>query len=400
MSSEAPPPPRPPSTSRRRNSKGKEKAVKTLTDFPVKEDTIDYGMDLGTRLLKLGQYNRHCTFIPTVVGYGKDEKNVKSTVIGHLAESCPEELGLSTFTYPVVDGLVDDWDAMSDILVRMSDEVYRHPPEQMSIACIVPVYRPKAQTMKLAEILFETVGLHAFSAVSAPRACHGMMWERDVVIDVGFSHTTVSVYDVNTREIQSVTVRSFGGRDVENRVLDLLATKGVSVSSHKALADVKNAVRSYSRSIPALGTDDLWSTKPEGVEVVIDGENVALTWEERLHVGNVLIERGLVEMIHECILKAPTECKDGIWRKGKVSFFGGVTLFAGLGHRIRSELMKVAPDGARFSVSAGPHLTDGMWAASTRAVDLSYREKLWTTHAAYEELGLIGFDREELEHQS
>lgn len=402
MSSEAPPPPRPPSTSRRRSSKGKEKiVVKTLSDFPINPDTIDYGMDLGTRLLKLGQYNRHCSFIPTVVGYGQGQIKEKKTVIGHTAENASVyiDLELSKVVYPVIDGCVADWDAMSDILVRMSDEVYRHSPEQMAIACIVPVYRPKAQTMKLAEILFETVGLHAFSAVSAPRACHGM-WNQDVVVDVGFSHTTVSVYDDNTREIESVTVRSFGGRDVENRVLAHLATKAVSVSSHKALADVKNAIRSYSGSIPAMGIDDVYLKQPEGVEVTIDGAKVAFSWEERLHVGNALIECGLVELIEECISKAPTECREGIWKSGRIAFLGGVTVFAGLGQRIQSELMKVAPEGARFRVVAGSMMAGGMWAASTRAVDLSHHEKLWTTNAAYKELGLIGFDREELEHQS
>ena len=147
----------------------------------------------------------------------------KDCLVGDDAQS---KRGWLTLKFPIVRGLVTDWDDMEKIWHQTFYEL-RVAPEECSVLMAEPLLNPKASRERMCKICFETFECLALSVVAqAVLALASAGRSTGVVLDSGEGLTrAVPVYAGNTLAHAVLTV-DLGGGDLTHYMEQLMGERG------------------------------------------------------------------------------------------------------------------------------------------------------------------------------
>ncbi len=135
-----------------------------------------------------------------------------------------------------------------------------------------------------------------------------------------------------------------------------------------------------------------------------DGKKISVAPATRVAMAEPLFEPsmlgqaggGLAQLVAECIrqrdrdgvLESQQHGKDGTdnWYRSVV-LGGASTMFAGLGPRLATELLRSAPDGCVPEVLAVPERAHGAWLGGSILSSLAVMSTMWVSKADYDENG-------------
>ncbi|KAJ3165810.1 Actin-like protein 6B [Irineochytrium annulatum] len=187
----------------------------------------------------------------TKAGYSGDDspKAVFPSFVGTLGESrfageskiyrWRENMDLVS---PLVDGVVDNWDALETLLKYSYDDRLRLDPAEHPLMFVEPAYNPRETREKLIELAFEKLNVPAFFLAKSPAlAAFAAGKSTALVIDSGADMTCVTpVHDGYVLK-KGVKKTKLAGNAVSDHAVAVLGSMGISITPQFVVAK-KNPV--------------------------------------------------------------------------------------------------------------------------------------------------------------
>jgi len=271
-------------------------------------------------------------------------------------------------TYPVKQGLVEDWDSMERLWQQCLYKYLRCDPEDHFVLLTEPPLNPPENREYTAEIMFETFGVKglyiAVSAVLALAASWTSQRSQEkglagsltgCVVDSGDGSTTVipvaEGYVIPScikhiplagRDITAFIQQSLRDRDERVPPEDILQVSqrikerhcyvapDVATEFAKYDADIKGNVTKYSEVHPKTGkewTIDVGYEKFVGPELFFSPE-----------IFSTDFTQSLSEIVDGVIQQVPVDCRRGLYRN--VVLAGGSTMFQNFHKRLQRDIKR------------------------------------------------------------
>lgn len=356
-------------------------------------------IDNGTGMLKAGYAGEMepRAVVPMILGRPKHVKllldNADQCFVGDVAGG---KRGALTLSYPIVNGIVRNWDDLETIWYHVFTNELRILPENHPILLTESPQNPRSNREKMAEIMFESFGVPAlYISIQAVLSLYASGRTTGMVLDCGEGVTNwVPVYDAYVIP-NGIIRRNLAGRDVTNYLKLLLTERGhkfVTTCEHEIARDVKENIcyvsidyetelkRSYSNN-----SCELNYRLPDGQLLRIGNE--------RFRAPELLFKPKLAGLeypgVHKTTLESITQCGMDV----RKSFFsnliltGGGSMFKGFPERLHRELQALVPSGVNVKILASPERKYSVWIGGAVLASLSSFNEMWVTRDEYDEVG-------------
>lgn len=379
-------------------------------------------LDNGTGLLKAGFANESLpreTF-PSIIGRPvlRSESSLRSSSGAGVKLSESEYMGDEAaqrrfglqISYPVVNGIVQDWDEMTKIWkYAFSSKKLNVVTEGAGIMLTEAPMNPRKNREKMLEVVFETFGFDRFwVGVQAVLALYGQGLTTGLVVDSGDGVTHVVPVYMNYQVQHAIRRLNFAGRDITTYLIKLLQMKGhffnrtadfetVREMKEKCCycpLDIKRE-RQLARETTVLTSQ---YKLPDDRMVTLDTERFEAP--EALFNPRLIEKegRGLSEMVWDSIEASDIDLRAKLYKT--IILSGGTTMLAGLPTRLKQDLSTMlenkvgGKDGdllkrAHIRVESPPHRKTVVFlGASTLANMLNaMHPDVWLTRSEYRENG-------------
>ncbi|CAH8587565.1 unnamed protein product [Dicrocoelium dendriticum] len=357
-------------------------------------------LDNGTGLLKAG-YAGEVTpraVVPMILGRPKQVK-LRTSIRngGFFARSgAGRKRGALALSYPIVNGVVHNWDDLETIWNHVFTNELRVLPEDHPILLTEAPLNPRTNREKLAELTFERFRAPAmYVSMPAVLALYASGRTTGLVLECGEGVTHwVPVFDAYI--IHNAIIRhNLAGRDVTNYLRKLLVERGNNFTTayeHEVVRDAKEKIcyvaLEFQRELQLFagkGSHGMNYRLPDGQKLQVGSERFCAP--ELLFNPN--LDGYELSGIHQTTYESITKC-DVDLRK---SFFesiiltGGGTMFEGFPERMKKELSAMAPKTVKVNILSTPERKYSVWIGGAVLASLSSFNEMWVTRREYEESG-------------
>nr|AAW25058.1 SJCHGC09337 protein [Schistosoma japonicum] len=358
-------------------------------------------IDNGTGLLKVGYAGEMepRAVVPMILGRPKHmkllvDKDSDECFVGDIAGG---KRGALTLSYPITNGIVNNWDDLETIWQHVFTNELRILPENHPMLLTETPLNPKVNREKMAEIMFEHFHAPAvYISIQAVLSLYASGRTTGLVLDCGEGVThLVPVFDAYAIPT-AIHRRNLAGREVTNYLKYLLTERGyklITTCEHEMARDVKKNVGYV-----------LWTTE-KGLQLSRgDKKSFETTYRlpdggllnignERFRAPELMLNpklagyemNGIHSATYETILACGMDVRKSFW--SNVILTGGGTMFRGFPERLRKELNRLAPRGATVKVLASPERKYSVWIGGAVLASLSTFNEMWVTKEEYEEFG-------------
>ncbi len=365
----------------------------------MEEENEPIVIDNGSGLLKAGFADDDAPkyVFPTIIGKPKSPgimvgMDQKDAYIGKEALSKKEQLNLDE---PVKQGIITDMDAMEEIWSHLMNTEMRINPDSHKFFITEPPKNPKECREALTTKMFETYSVpKLYLAIQAVLSLYASGKTTGTVVDCGdgISHT-VPIYEgyAIPHAIQEITL---AGRDLNNRLLQLLNEHGYSLSSSSEDFKINDIKENYCYVAQDFDAEMKQAQEQSSIQrsyKLADG-NIVLS-QERIRCPEFLFQPSQggreIEGIHKYTFDAIMKCDNDIKRdlfKGIV-LAGGSTLFEGMKDRMKKEIQALAPSPMGPEVEAPADRKFSCWLGGAILSKIQAFDPIWITKQEYEEVG-------------
>eukprot|EP01105_Mastigella_eilhardi_P007927 TRINITY_DN1963_c0_g1_i4.p1 TRINITY_DN1963_c0_g1~~TRINITY_DN1963_c0_g1_i4.p1 ORF type:complete len:817 (-),score=136.88 TRINITY_DN1963_c0_g1_i4:849-3299(-) len=334
--------------------------------------------DNGTGMVKAGIAGDplpRC-MVPTVVGRPMFQSVNFMLTPAHLfvGDEAIRKRGILALRYPIAHGIISDYNDMEAIWNHTFLNELRVDPKGQPVLVTEPASNPAANRVKLAEIMFEKIGVPGLYICSQALLSLLASGKRTgIVLDAG-DGVCHSVPVVEGKPVRHATNRlEMGGRDLTTYLIKLLTEDNVFLSSTSSERDIGREIK---EKLGYVASDYAAELAKAPTQVVADfrmpdQELVRIT-KARFMCSEPLFEpvllgkdtAGCAQMIYESLNLCDPKDKPALL--GNVVLAGGSSMFSGFRVRVEQDLRRLldpqteapllhvhAPDNRKVSVWCG-----------------------------------------------
>ncbi|XP_072930277.1 uncharacterized protein [Epargyreus clarus] len=362
---------------------------------------LDVG-SLDTKAGFAGEAFPRC-IVPTTVGRFCRHGLIDGFPDVYFAKEAIRNRGVSNLTWPVKDGMIDNWEEMEKFWHHIFYKELHVAPEQAQILHAVHPLTPRRHKERMAEILFESFMIRdLYLATSSALCLHASGRTSGVVWENGFSCCYSSPVFEGFPLKHATVCSKFNGQALSDRLNMLLQKKGYSFTTptYKEILDQIKAKLCYVSkdfdaevaSHAATGDSHVRYDLPDGQHVLLGQERYMcpeILFRPTLHSD----QPSIVDDICNSISKCDIDYKPLFFNNVVIS--GGSSMFPGLPERLGVELTKRVIDlpGITAEVDALSSRSIAVWAGGSIMASLSTIHAFWMTRAQYEDVGSDSVNR-------
>ncbi|KAK7268621.1 hypothetical protein RIF29_21323 [Crotalaria pallida] len=358
--------------------------------------------DNGTQMFKAGFAGDdvpHSVF-PSVVGYLRP-----GLIVGpcrdhevYTGDEVFRRRGILTLRYPIVRGIVSNWDEMERIWHHAFYYELRVDPEEHQVVLTEPPLNPITNREMMAQIMFETFGTPAlYVANPAVLSLYASGLATGIVLDSGDGVTCVVPIYEGYALPHAILRQPLAGGDLTDFIMESLNERGISLdtpSEREIMRDVKEKL-----SFVALDYEQELRTSKTGSSVdrryeLPDG-NIIVVGDERFRCPEVLFRPSIIGInaagVHEMIYNSIIKCNvdKNIKRElyHHIVLSGGSTMMPGFADRITKEITALAPSNMSVNVIAPPERIHSAFIGGSMLASLSTFQQNCIGKEEYDEFG-------------
>ena len=332
---------------------------------------------------------------PAVVGRPKSAgimvgTEKKDFYVGQQAE---EKRGVLHLSYPIADGIVNNWDDMEKVWEHCFTNELRCSPEEHKTMLTEAPLNPKENREKMAQIMFETFNVPGlYIAIQAVLSLYSAGKFTGIVDDSGDGVTHfVPIFDGYSLP-HAVVRMDLAGRKLTENMMKLLRELNVNFTTSAEKEIVKDIKEKC--CYVALDFDEELKTVEEMSYELPDGKVIKVK-DQRIRVPEVLFKPemighepgGVHQRCYESIQKCDIDVRKDLYQCIVMS--GGSTMFTGIAERLTKEMKELAPESMKplIKVIAVPERKYAVWIGGSILSSISTFDTMWITKAEYDESG-------------
>jgi len=320
----------------------------------------------------------------------------------YIGDEAQCKRGVLSISYPMVHGVVTNWDDMEKVWYHTFYNELRIAPEEAPILLTEPPCNPKINREKMTQTMFETFNMPAvYIAIQAVLGLYASGRTTGIVLDSGDGVThTVPVYEGYTLP-HAIDRLDLAGRDITNYLGKIMLERGYSFNTSAE----QEIVRDIKEKLCFVSTDfhkDMseCANNPRKLDKYYelpDGQIISLG-TERFRAPECLFQTNFLGMescgMHEVVYASICSCDIDI-RKDlyqNIVMSGGSTMYPGISDRMQRELAAIVPSH-HVKIIAPPERKYSVWIGGSILTSLSTFQEMWMTKQEYFEIGAEGIHR-------
>lgn len=302
-----------------------------------------------------------------------------------VGEDVCAKLGLLALTFPVVSGVISNWDTVEKLWHYAFFSKLRIAPEEVPCLLTESPFNGRFSREKATEILFETFSVPALRvAVTAELSLLATGRTTGLVLDIGHTIThSVPLFEGCILPFATQRQNVAGG-DLTAYLNSMLETRGYLINTNTK----REVVGNMKETMCYFACDE---SSMERRYVLPDGSCVVMNQEwcqcpEALFQPSLLgkEEPGLHEMLLQSIKRCNVDIRQNIYSNLLLS--GGSSLFPGLKERLAREIQAQVP-AERVNVLAPPDRKHLAWVGGSILASLATFGQSCVTKEDYDEFG-------------
>lgn len=268
----------------------------------------------------------------------------------YVGDQTIEKRGILTIKNPIENGIVTNWDDMTEIWFHTFLNQLKVEPNHHSVLMSENAFNPKTNREKMTQIMFETFSLPAMYLTSQPYLsllASGL--STGLVVDIGARCTQiVPVYEGNLCKNQ-LSRFNVGGHDITGFLMKISCERGYSWSTtaeRELIRDVKESI-----CYVALDYEQEMNIDVSLLEKSFRSPDRVLTYgNERFRSSEILFQpkltgyefEGIHSIVNTAIMKIDVNVRKNLY--SNIILAGGTTLLPGLADRLKKEIQKLSSD--------------------------------------------------------
>ena len=329
------------------------------------------------------------------VGYPKYESGMKrgDEKKFYIGSEAKQKRSLLKFSYPIENGIVNNWDDMEKIWEYIFTNELSVDPKERNIMLTEPLMNPKENKEKMAQIMFETFkipGLYIANQTALSLYAFGKF--TGIVIDSGEDLTQIAPIFDGFLLPHAIKRLDISGRDLTKYFMKLLLEIGIRLTTTYEKEIVK-AIKKKSCYVALDFEEELKNVETFDYEL-IDGTHIFIK-DQRIRCPEALFKPYLVnkdcfgigQACYDSIQKCDIDIKKDFYNC--IALSGGTTMFNGLPERLTKEIKALAPESIKEEINVinSPERKFAVWIGGSILSTISSFESQWITKNEYEEYG-------------
>ena len=363
--------------------------------------------------------------------YGKDKDN--NYYIGN--ESVHDYLPGKEIYSPLVDGIVQDWDAITRIWKYAYEVELQSDPSEAPLATVEQPWNPISNKVKAAEIAFEDLQVPLFSLIKSPLcAAYNSELPTALIVDIGSAVSSVTpVVDGNIL-IKNALHTRFAGDFTTYHIMNFLQSRNIPVNptylvknkvplepntigEPENLYDLKDVTESFNafqtervieefKETTSFVSDTPFSQSsvmgrltrpfefPDGYNLSFGPERLStvepLFKPTQYPLPNVVLadgSSGIVDLITLGLANIPTEIQS--YLLNNIILTGGTSLLQGFTARLTNDLVSLYPTMKVRVLTQNSPLSQKCtnWTGASILASMGHFDQSWISKQEYEEFG-------------
>lgn len=275
------------------------------------------------------------------------EQKLDDIIVG---EACAKLRHQLEVTYPVNNGIVQNWEDMNHVWDHMIYDVLKIEPSECKILLSDPPLNPTSNREKMIETMFETYQFDSvFIQIQAVLSLYAQGLLTGLVIDSGDGVTHVVPVVDGFSFPHSTKRMKIAGRQITSYLIDLLLRRGYAfnrTADFETVREIKEQLCYVSYDFKReyqLGVETTILVKqytlPDGRVIKVGGERFQAP-EALFNPELIDIEgEGLAEMAFRCVQEMDIDNRMPLYQHIVLS--GGSTMFPGLPSRLEKEVRQL-----------------------------------------------------------
>jgi len=337
---------------------------------------------------------------PCIVGRPKEKSimmgaEAKDVYVGTQAN---EKRGVLKLTYPIEEGIVNDWDDMEKIWSHCFSNELRCTPEEHNVMLTEAPLNPKANKEKMAQIMFETFNVQGlYVAIQAVLSLYSAGKFSGIVVDSGDGVThTVPIYDGYNLP-HSIDRMNLAGRHLTEFLVKLMSELGHDLSTSAEKEIVKEMKEKhgyialdYAEELSKYDQGSIQDAKyqmPDGSELTIKNQRFRCC--EAIFDPSLIGKEygGVHKLCYGSIQKSEVDIRKELY--GNIVISGGTTLISGFQERLLKEVKALAPTAiqSKVKVFSPEERKYSVWIGGSILTCIKTFDSMWITKDEYSEYG-------------
>ena len=365
------------------------------------EDVITIVIDNGSGSIKAG-FNgdeEPKKVFPSVIGrpYKGQISATGKTKDFFVGDEAMAKAWNLVLNYPIVHGLVKNWDDMEKIWHHTFYNELHVDPTEHPVLLTEATLNPKANREKMIQLMFETFNVPSFYiGNSGVFSLYSIGDVTGVVLDIGDGVSEiVPIYEGYPIQY-AITRTNLAGRDLTEWMIKLLFERNIvyfdTAREKDIVRDIKEKLCYVALDYDAEMEKAAISSEINRTYELPDG-NIIKVGNERFRCPEVLFKPYFYGMeydgIHQIVFDSIMKCKEDIPKDlfANIVLSGGSTMFEGFPERLQKELENLAPPAMKVKIVAPPERKYAAWLGGAIIASLTNFPEMVISKAEYEETG-------------